>query len=204
MYQYLFKFIIVGDSNVGKSCLLLRYINNYFNDKKDSTVGVEFGYKLIEINDNNNNIIPIKLHIWDTAGQESFKSITRSYYRASAGVILVYDITVRESFINIISWLNEIKNHNINNDPIITLIGNKIDLNKNRKVSTQEGRTLAQLYNLLFFEISIKENLNIDYIFSDITHKIYNNIVTNNIEYINNIHGIKLGLSNNDEKKFCC
>lgn len=203
MYQYLFKFIIVGDSNVGKSCLLLRYINNYFNDKKDSTVGVEFGYKLIEINDKNNNIIPIKLHIWDTAGQESFKSITRSYYRASAGVILVYDITVRESFINIISWLNEIKNHNTDNDPVIALIGNKIDLNKNRKVSTQEGRTLSQLYNLLFFEISIKENLNIDYIFSDITYKIYNNIITTNIEYKNNIHGIKIGLYNN-ERKNCC
>jgi Ras-related protein Rab-2A len=204
MYQYLFKFIIVGDSNVGKSCLLLRYINNYFNDKKDSTVGVEFGYKLIEINDKNNNIIPIKLHIWDTAGQESFKSITRSYYRGSAGVILVYDITVRESFINIISWLNEIKIHNTNNDPVIALIGNKIDLNKNRKVSTQEGRTLSQLYNLLFFEISIKEDLNIDYIFSDITYKIYNKIITTDIDYTNNIHGIKLGLSNTDEKKICC
>ena len=99
-FAYMFKFIIIGDTGVGKSCLLLQFIDRRFRQKHEVTIGVEFGAKMITVADTN-----IKLQIWDTAGQESFKSITRGYYRSAAGAILVYDITNRESFNNVSRWL---------------------------------------------------------------------------------------------------
>jgi Ras-related protein Rab-2A len=100
-YSYLFKYIVIGDTSVGKSCLLLQFLEKKFKFDHDTTIGVEFGSKIITVKDKH-----IKLQIWDTAGQETFKSITRSYYRGSIGVILVYDITNRDSFNNISKWLD--------------------------------------------------------------------------------------------------
>lgn len=100
-YDYLFKFIIIGDSNVGKSCLLLRFTEEKFKSEHEPTLGVEFGSKHVKIQDQ-----LIKIQIWDTAGQESFKSITRSYYKGSIAALLVYDITKRDSFDNIAKWLH--------------------------------------------------------------------------------------------------
>jgi small GTP-binding protein len=127
--KYVFKYIIIGDTGkrellqgVGKSCLLLRFIDGKFNTRYEVTVGVEFGAKLVNINED-----PVKLQIWDTAGQETFKSITRSYYRSAAGALLVYDVTNRESFQNVHKWLEECREHG---NPLMTiiLIGNKVDL----------------------------------------------------------------------------
>lgn len=100
-YDYLFKFIAIGDSSVGKSCLMLRFTEEKFKTEHEPTLGVEFGSKYIKINENN-----LKIQIWDTAGQESFKSITRSYYKGSIAVLLVYDITKRDSFDNLNKWLD--------------------------------------------------------------------------------------------------
>lgn len=99
-YSYLFKYIIIGDTGVGKSCLLLQFIDSKFKDKFEVTIGVEFGARMITVDDKN-----IKLQIWDTAGQEAFKSITRSYYRSAAGGLLVYDITKLDSFNNLQNWV---------------------------------------------------------------------------------------------------
>jgi Ras-related protein Rab-2A len=99
-YAYLFKFIIIGDTGVGKSCLLLKYVDGRFRQKHEVTIGVEFGAKVVAIEG-----INLKLQIWDTAGQESFKSITRGYYRSAAVALLVYDITNRDSFENVLKWL---------------------------------------------------------------------------------------------------
>ena len=101
-YSYLFKYIVIGDTSVGKSCLLLQFLEKKFKFDHDTTIGVEFGSKIINVRDKQ-----IKLQIWDTAGQETFKSITRSYYRGSIGVVLVYDITNRDSFNNVSKWLDE-------------------------------------------------------------------------------------------------
>mmetsp|Transcript_39676 Transcript_39676/g.35416 ORF Transcript_39676/g.35416 Transcript_39676/m.35416 type:complete len:106 (+) Transcript_39676:85-402(+) len=101
-YSYLFKYIIIGDTGVGKSCLLLQFIDKRFRQKHEVTIGVEFGARMINVDGKN-----IKLQIWDTAGQESFRSITRSYYRAAAGALLVYDITRRETFTHLTRWLDE-------------------------------------------------------------------------------------------------
>merc|ERR1712072_165860 len=107
-YDYLFKYIIIGDTGVGKSCLLLQFTDRRFQPIHDLTIGVEFGARMITIDKKQ-----IKLQIWDTAGQESFRSITRSYYRGAAGALLVYDITRRETFTHLTSWLEESKQHGL-------------------------------------------------------------------------------------------
>mmetsp|Transcript_8362 Transcript_8362/g.10203 ORF Transcript_8362/g.10203 Transcript_8362/m.10203 type:complete len:128 (+) Transcript_8362:118-501(+) len=125
-YAYLFKYIIIGDTGVGKSCLLLQFTDKRFRQQHDLTIGVEFGARTIQIMQKN-----VKLQIWDTAGQESFKSITRSYYRGAAGALLVYDITRRDTFTHLTRWLEEVK-QNGNPDMAIMLIGNKSDLDARR------------------------------------------------------------------------
>merc|ERR1719486_891520 len=128
-YAYLFKYIIIGDTGVGKSCLLLQFTDKRFQPVHDLTIGVEFGARMISIDSKH-----IKLQIWDTAGQESFRSIIRSYYRGAAGALLVYDITRRDSFEHVSQWLQEAR---ANADPelVITLVGNKSDKVGDRQVA---------------------------------------------------------------------
>uniref|UniRef100_A0A8C5W6M1 RAB2A, member RAS onco family n=1 Tax=Microcebus murinus TaxID=30608 RepID=A0A8C5W6M1_MICMU len=109
-YAYLFKYIIIGDTGVGKSCLLLQFTDKRFQPVHDLTIGVEFGARMITIDGKQ-----IKLQIWDTAGQESFRSITRSYYRGAAGALLVYDITRRDTFNHLTTWLEDARQHSNSN-----------------------------------------------------------------------------------------
>jgi len=125
-YAYLFKYIIIGDTGVGKSCLLLQFTDKRFQPVHDLTIGVEFGARMVTIDGKQ-----IKLQIWDTAGQESFRSITRSYYRGAAGALLVYDITRRETFNHLTTWLEDARQHS-NSNMTIMLIGNKSDLESRR------------------------------------------------------------------------
>merc|ERR1712226_894021 len=118
-YAFLFKYIIIGDTGVGKSCLLLQFTDKRFQPVHDLTIGVEFGARMVNIDNKQ-----IKLQIWDTAGQESFRSITRSYYRGAAGALLVYDITRRETFDHLATWLDDARQHSGSN-MVIMLIGNK-------------------------------------------------------------------------------
>ena len=104
-YAFTFKFIIVGDSSVGKSCLVLRFTDGKFKNQHDLTIGVEFASRLVQVDTN----AAVKLQIWDTAGQESFRSITRSYYRGSIAAVLAYDITSKQSFLNCVKWLEDIQ-----------------------------------------------------------------------------------------------
>jgi Ras-related protein Rab-2A len=128
-YSYIFKFITVGDSGVGKSCLLLQFSDRRFRPDHDVTIGVEFGAKTISVNDKS-----LKIQIWDTvtsrqAGQESFLSVTRAYYRGSVAALLVYDVSMRSSFESLGRWLGEI-NNNIGEAVCVILVANKVDLNK--------------------------------------------------------------------------
>ena len=128
-YDYLFKVLLIGNSSVGKSSLLLRFVDNQWNDLFVPTIGVDFKIRTMEIDNKN-----VKLQIWDTAGQERFKNITASYYRGAHGIFVVYDISDTESFKNINNWLIEIEK-NANKNVYKILVGNKCDLEDKRTVS---------------------------------------------------------------------
>ncbi len=132
-YSYLFKYIVIGDTSVGKSWLVLKSIEDRLRQNHEITIGVEFGAKVVKLDDTN-----IKLQIWDTAGQENFRSITRSYYRAAAGALLVYDVTCEQSFSNLQDWIKEV-DENGNPNIVKILVGNKTDQESKRKVSTEQG-----------------------------------------------------------------
>ena len=149
-YDYMFRYIIVGDMGVGKSCLLLQFTENKFRQKHELTIGVEFGGKIIDINNKK-----IKIQIWDTAGQEAFQAITRSYYKGAIGALLVYDITRKDTFSHIIKWLEVVKSYSAKKICII-LIGNKIDLENKRQVSKENGENFAKKNGILFLETSAK------------------------------------------------
>lgn len=149
-YDYLLKFIIVGDAGVGKTCILGRFVADEDWSPKGATIGVDFGVKVCRLDHRR-----LKLHLWDTAGQESFRSITRSYYRGCAAVILVYDVTCRASFEHVQKWRDEVLMH-ASTSPVLLLLGNKTDLGTNRVVSLSEGLHLAETLGALFCEASAK------------------------------------------------
>lgn len=186
-YSYLFKYIIIGDTGVGKSCLLLQFTDKRFQPVHDLTIGVEFGARMINIENK-----PIKLQIWDTAGQESFRSITRSYYRGAAGALLVYDITRRETFNHLTRWLEEAR-QNSHQNMVIMLIGNKSDLEHRRQVSREEGEAFAEENNLVFLETSAKTAANVEAAFVKTAEKIYQNIQSGIYDVNNESYGVKIG-----------
>ncbi|KAG6423760.1 hypothetical protein SASPL_114163 [Salvia splendens] len=184
-YAYLFKYIIIGDTGVGKSCLLLQFTDKRFQPVHDLTIGVEFGARMITIESK-----PIKLQIWDTAGQESFRSITRSYYRGAAGALLVYDITRRETFNHLASWLEDARQHASMNMTIM-LIGNKCDLAHRRAVSTEEGEQFAKENGLVFMEASAKTAQNVEEAFVQTASTIYKKIQDGVFDAANEVRACK-------------
>lgn len=186
--QY-YRYIIIGDTGVGKSCLLLQFTDKRFQPVHDLTIGVEFGARLVHVDGKH-----IKLQIWDTAGQESFRSITRSYYRGAAGALLVYDITRRETFDHLASWLEDARQH-ANPNMTIILVGNKADLSQRRAVSLEEGEDFAREHGLLFLETSAKTSLNVDEAFLETATKIYDKVKQGTIDARNDSYGIKIGQS---------
>ena len=127
--MYLFKLVLIGDSGVGKSCLLLRFADDSFTDSYISTIGVDFRFRTVTI-----DMKTVKLQIWDTAGQERFRTITSAYYRGAHGIIMVYDVTNYESFEHVEEWLNEVNRH-ASESTLKLLVGNKADLQEDKKVS---------------------------------------------------------------------
>jgi len=155
-FDFLYKLLIIGDSGVGKSCLLLRFADDIFTDSFISTIGVDFKIKTIDIDG-----AIVKLQIWDTAGQERFRTITSSYYRGAHGIIVVYDVTEQKSFTNITKWLKEIDTFA---GPLVqkVLVGNKCDMANERVVSTESGKELATKLNIPFVETSAKDSVNVE------------------------------------------
>jgi small GTP-binding protein len=144
----IFKFIVIGTSGVGKTAILKRLVDDVFTEESQSTIGVEFLATTIEVDGHT-----VKLQIWDTAGQERFRSIAKAYFRSAIGVVLAFDLTDRKSFDDLNQWLQDI--HTLcDPNAVVTLIGNKLDLAEQRKVTSNEAEAFAQLHQLSYFETS--------------------------------------------------
>ena len=204
-YDLLYKIIIIGDSNVGKSNILSRYTKDQFQGNSKATVGVELGTKFVKVEG-----VGAKLQIWDTAGQERYRSLTSSYYKGCHGCFIVYDITNEASFQSITTWYEQAVKE-AGKDISIILVGNKCDLENERKVSKEQGEEKAKTMNASFFETSALSKVNIDDIFNEIVNNIFQrnkgqkNDDDDDIEIINeNEKAINLTPQQTPEKKGCC
>ena len=210
-YDYLFKILLIGNTFVGKSSLLQRFIDQSWNGKFDPTIGVDFvriiknkkiqKLKTIEVEGKK-----VKLQIWDTAGEERFRNITSSYYKGGHGILLMYDITNRNSFESIKNWLIEVEKHADKNIYKV-LIGNKIDLEKDRDITYNEGKEYAESEGMKFIETSAKDGSNIEEAFELITKEIIKSNINKNVNEIENKNNSKINLGDNIEfkpKKKCC
>ena len=168
-YDMIFKIVLIGDTSVGKSNILSKYLTDEFDPDSKATVGVEFGTKNFKIE---NNIV--KVQIWDTAGQERYRSITNAYYKGAKGSLLVYDITNRKSFDNLDRWISDLKT-NGDSSLSIVLLGNKSDLENQRQISIQEGKDKAALFNVAFMETSALNGNNIERAFDELISDVYKN-----------------------------
>jgi len=175
-YDYLFKLLLIGDSGVGKSCLLLRFADHTYTESYISTIGVDFKIRTITTRDEKT----IKLQIWDTAGQERFRTITSSYYRGAHGIIVVYDVTDQESFNNVKQWLNEIERYACEKVNKL-LVGNKCDLVSKKAVSYEVAKAFADKLDIPFLETSAKAATNVEKAFLTMADEIKNNIQTNTV-----------------------
>ncbi|CAD8109620.1 unnamed protein product [Paramecium primaurelia] len=185
-YHFLFKVLLIGNSGVGKSCMLMRYSENQFTNNFYNTIGVDFKTKTITIGEHN-----VKLQIWDTAGQDRFRTITCSYYRGAQGIIIVYDITDRESFENVKTWIAEIDKYaseSVNR----MLVGNKADITERRQVSYEEGLELSRQYQFPFYETSAKSSINIEAAFNHITKNILNREIHNSKAVVKKTSNLRL------------
>ena len=202
-YDYLFKLLLIGNSSVGKSSLLVRFVDDIWEENFVPTIGVDFKLKTLEIDGKK-----VKLQIWDTAGQERFKNITASYYRGGNGVLVVYDITDRDSFNNLNSWLIEIEK-NANKNVFKLLIGNKNDLESERKVSYNEGKEFADSNGMQFIETSAKTSDKVHDAFKLLTNEIIKNNLNKDKVMTNKGTERKIELNkgadlNKKKKEGCC
>jgi Ras-related protein Rab-8A len=202
-YDYLFKILLIGDSGVGKSCVLSVFCDDKFIPTFITTIGIDFKIKTIIVDEKR-----IKLQIWDTAGQERFRTITNAYYRGAMGIILFYDITDIKSFNNVSNWLKCIQQH-ANDTVDIILVGNKSD-SHDRCIFERDGLKLSQELKVKFFETSAKLNQNINELFytltSDIKKRLVDSLIlnTNPLDNNNNSSNIILEESQSDNKNKCC
>ena len=189
-----YKVLLLGNSYVGKTCILLRFSEDTFNDDYEVTIGLNYRIKTLNIDNN-----PIKMQIWDTSGEEKFKAIAKNFYRGAHGVLLIYDICEKNSFLDVRDWIEQIVENTDNDNMVMILCGNKCDKEKERKITKEEGENLAKNYGIPFFECSAKNNTNINEMFNTMAQNIYSKI--------GNRYSIAVKLNSNKFKKKmgkCC
>ena len=197
-YRHNFKFIVIGSSGVGKTSLLKRLIDDQFSPENTSTIGVEYLSTVMEIDGQ-----PIKLQIWDTVGQEKFRSIAKSYFRHAVGVILVYDITDRKSFDDLSFWLNDV--HALcDPNAAVTLIGNKLDMASQRSVTTAEAQAFATSHQLTYLETSAKGGDNVNEAFHRATKMVYERAESGQLASKTTTAGQNIQRQAQSGKQSCC
>ena len=200
-YDFIFKVLLLGNSDVGKSSLLLRYVDSVWNDAFVPTIGVDFKVKTLNINDKK-----IKMQIWDTAGQERFRTVVATYFRGAHGILLLYDVTNKDSFKNLENWLIEIEK-NAQEKVLKILIGNKCDLNDDREITTEEGKAFALRNGMEFMETSAKMNTNVTEAFETLGKLMieFNSKGNQGTQKNNDNKNLKAGAGKNlKTKKGCC
>ena len=200
--DYKLKVVVVGDSGVGKTNLIKRFVSNTYNPNTKATVGVEFISKSYKINDQ-----VFKIEIWDTAGQERYKSITAAYYKGAKGALIVYDITQKDSFENINKWMSEVRDKS-SKDLKIMIVGNKTDLENERQVSTEEALEKAKELGSPVMEASALDGSNVKDAFYDLLKEMYKEI-KKKLDIVENQNtggkdGVQLNTNEEKEKKGCC
>ena len=188
-----YKILLLGDSEVGKSCFLMRYADNVFVDNYITTIGLDYKLKYVQLDSGQ----VIKVQLWDTAGQDRYRTIAKNYYKGSHGILLLYDVTKTSSFENIREWIKDIREE-VYEKAIIFLIGNKIDKKDQIKIKTEDAEKLAEEFNIPFFEASAKSEENVDEIFKALYKKISEVYVD-----IQQEGGTKLSKKNKKSKKCC-
>ena len=189
----LYKILLLGDSTVGKTCFLLRYVDDSFLDLHMATIGLDYRLKTLILEEQK----IVKVQLWDTAGQDKFRAITRNYYKGASGIILIFDVTNVKSYENIKKWINEIKEE-ISEKVAIVLIGNKIDNVQERKISKEQGDKLASEIGVKFFETSAKTGEGINESVFFLVKKIFEN----DPDVKNKYQGRNLKMYN--KKRKCC
>lgn len=195
--EQLLKILIIGESAVGKSCLLLRYTDKKFSDAFMTTIGVDFKTKYLTIDGEE-----IKLQIWDTAGQEKFRAITKAYYRGANGILVVFDLTRPDTFLQTSMWIESIKDSTTDVIDVI-LVGNKSDLE--RKVSVEEAEETARQFGVKYFETSAREDKNINEAFDYLATKAYRRLKASENNQANQVIDKPVVINRQTEqKKKCC
>ena len=200
-YDVLFKIILVGDTSVGKTNIINKYIKNEFQEDFYATIGVEFSHKQFIVDNHK-----IKAQIWDTAGQERYKAITRAYYKGAKGAFIVYDITRKDTFDDIDKWRNELIN-SCNKEVTIMLIGNKCDLEDSREISKEQGEEKAKSFGFSFLETSAYSGENLEKGFEMLIKEIYQKYkieqkANDDMDLSGGVEELKIGKE--PMKKKCC
>ena len=193
----LYKILLLGDCAVGKSCLLLRYCENSFQESHLSTIGLDFRLKTISLENNRK----IRIQIWDTAGEDRFRSITRNYYKGAHGIVLIYDVTDQQSFQHIKDWVDKIKEES-KEGVIIYLVGNKIDLIDKRIITNADGKKLSEEIKIKYYETSAKDSIGVNEVFENLVKDMDNFYSEQHQEEMETIH-----IDKKDKKKRklrCC
>ena len=201
-YDKTCQFLLLGDTEVGKTCLINRYTNGVFREEYISTVGIDFYTKQEEIN---NKTVQVKL--WDTAGQERFKTLTPSFLRNAEGVIIVFDVTSQDSFDNVKGWINSVKSNIGENVIPIIIVGNKIDMENMREISKEDGNKTASENGFKYFETSAKTGKGVDEAFKELVNQILDIQDKNDDEKVDERPSVKIHKDNNKDnqkKKGCC
>jgi small GTP-binding protein len=196
--DYKYKLLLLGDSGVGKTNFMIRYVDNEFQESFISTIGID--NKIKNIRKNNENI---RVKVWDTAGQERFRVICKNYYKKSDGILIIYDVTCKETFRNIPGWMEQIHDGCPENAKII-LIANKIDLKDKRVVNTEDGEELAKKFKCQYIECSAKNDINIKESFQNLIDEIYDSGIVKRITEDDEQLIVPDEQPNPEKNKKCC